>query len=182
MHGIQEDRRGGRTRGPAGVAIAGSCGASVPQAGSDAGVIGGSSLRTDSAGKVTGATRYVEDMRLAGMLHGAVVRSPHHHARVLSIDLSEARGSSRRRGSADRCATFPARTASGITARKNRCWRRWGRRSEWWVRRLRSSWPRRSEAARAGAAAVTGRVRGPATHLRRRSRADPGRTAYRRPR
>ena len=48
-------------------------------------------MRTDSAGKVTGATRYVEDMRLPGMLHGMVVRSPHHHARVLSIDIVEAR-------------------------------------------------------------------------------------------
>ena len=49
------------------------------------GAIGGSNLRTDSQGKVTGATRYVEDMRMDGMLHGAVVRSPHHHARGLSI-------------------------------------------------------------------------------------------------
>ena len=34
------------------------------------GAIGGSNLRTDSLGKVTGATRYVEDMRMDGMLHG----------------------------------------------------------------------------------------------------------------
>lgn len=54
-------------------------------------VIGGHALRTDSIPKVTGAARYVEDMRLPGMLFGAVVRSPHHHARVLAIDASGAR-------------------------------------------------------------------------------------------
>jgi aldehyde oxidoreductase len=57
----------------------------------DGNTIGGSSLRTDSIGKVTGATRYVEDMTIPGMLHGLVVRSPHHHARVLSIDTKAAR-------------------------------------------------------------------------------------------
>lgn len=48
--------------------------------------IGGSNTRVDSAGKVTGRTRYVDDLRLPGLLHMAVLRSPHHHARVLKID------------------------------------------------------------------------------------------------
>jgi CO/xanthine dehydrogenase Mo-binding subunit len=48
--------------------------------------IGGSVLRLDSAGKVTGRTRYAEDIVMPGMLHAAVLRSPRHHARLLSLD------------------------------------------------------------------------------------------------
>jgi CO/xanthine dehydrogenase Mo-binding subunit len=48
--------------------------------------IGGSELRLDSVGKVTGKTRYAEDMVMPGMLHAAVFRSPYHHARLLSLD------------------------------------------------------------------------------------------------
>jgi CO/xanthine dehydrogenase Mo-binding subunit/aerobic-type carbon monoxide dehydrogenase small subunit (CoxS/CutS family) len=52
--------------------------------------IGGDVLRTDSIDKVTGRARYVEDMAMPGMLHGKVVRSPHHHARVLSLNVERA--------------------------------------------------------------------------------------------
>ena len=48
--------------------------------------IGGSALRIDSIGKVTGKTRYVEDIVMPGMLYAAVMRSPHHHARLLALD------------------------------------------------------------------------------------------------
>ena len=47
-------------------------------------------LRTDSIPKVTGAARYVEDMVMPGMLHGAVLRSPHHHARLISLNIEPA--------------------------------------------------------------------------------------------
>jgi carbon-monoxide dehydrogenase large subunit len=40
---------------------------------------------------VTGRGRYVEDLRLPGMLHAAFVRSPHAHARVARVDLAPAR-------------------------------------------------------------------------------------------
>jgi CO/xanthine dehydrogenase Mo-binding subunit/aerobic-type carbon monoxide dehydrogenase small subunit (CoxS/CutS family) len=50
-------------------------------------IIGGHMLRTDSIPKVTGAARYVEDMVMPGMLHGAVLRSPHHHARLTSLSI-----------------------------------------------------------------------------------------------
>lgn len=62
-----------------------------PAQGEGRGIIGGHALRTDSIPKVTGAARYVEDMRPPGMLFGAAVRSPHHHARLLAIDASDAR-------------------------------------------------------------------------------------------
>jgi len=48
--------------------------------------IGGSARRIDSIGKVTGKARYAEDIVMPGMLHAAVLRSPHHHARLLSLD------------------------------------------------------------------------------------------------
>ena len=53
-------------------------------------VIGGSMLRTDSIPKVTGAARYVEDMVMPGTLHGGVLRSPHHHARLISLNTTPA--------------------------------------------------------------------------------------------
>lgn len=52
--------------------------------------VGGSDLRIDSMLKVTGEARYVEDQRLPEMLYGFVLRSPHHHARLLDLDVSPA--------------------------------------------------------------------------------------------
>jgi len=37
-----------------------------------------------------GKGNYVDDIKLAGMLHGDFVRSPHAHARIIRIDTSEA--------------------------------------------------------------------------------------------
>lgn len=47
--------------------------------------------RVDAPAKVTGAARYTADIRLPGMLHAKVLRSPHAHARLLSVDASHAR-------------------------------------------------------------------------------------------
>jgi aldehyde oxidoreductase len=49
-------------------------------------VVGGSQVRVDALDKVTGAARYAEDIQPPGLLHAAVVRSPHPHARLLSLD------------------------------------------------------------------------------------------------
>ncbi|MHA1713996.1 MAG: xanthine dehydrogenase family protein molybdopterin-binding subunit, partial [Candidatus Ranarchaeia archaeon] len=46
--------------------------------------------RPDAIGKVTGATRYCTDMKFEGMLYGAIHQSSHPHAKVLSIDVSDA--------------------------------------------------------------------------------------------
>jgi aerobic carbon-monoxide dehydrogenase large subunit len=40
---------------------------------------------------VRGSGRFVEDVHVPGMLHGAVLRSPHAHARLVSIDTKRAR-------------------------------------------------------------------------------------------
>ena len=55
-------------------------------------LIGAEIPRPDAADKVRGEARFVDDLTFPGMLHGAVVRSPHPHARVLRIDPSGALG------------------------------------------------------------------------------------------
>jgi CO/xanthine dehydrogenase Mo-binding subunit len=52
--------------------------------------IGTSSVRPDGFEKVTGSANYGADFSLPGMVHGAILRSPHAHARIISIDLSPA--------------------------------------------------------------------------------------------
>ncbi|MCB1512439.1 MAG: xanthine dehydrogenase family protein molybdopterin-binding subunit, partial [Hyphomicrobiaceae bacterium] len=53
-------------------------------------VIGTRPLRHDGVDKVTGRAKYGADLNLTGMLHGAVLRSPHAHARIIRIDTSGA--------------------------------------------------------------------------------------------
>jgi xanthine dehydrogenase molybdenum-binding subunit len=53
-------------------------------------VIGTRPIRHDGVDKVTGRARYGADISLPGMLHAKVLRSPHAHARIKSIDVSSA--------------------------------------------------------------------------------------------
>ncbi|MEZ4833227.1 MAG: molybdopterin cofactor-binding domain-containing protein [Caldilineaceae bacterium] len=53
-------------------------------------VIGTRPIRHDGVDKVTGAAKYGADTRLPNMLYGRVLRSPHAHARIRSIDTSKA--------------------------------------------------------------------------------------------
>jgi CO/xanthine dehydrogenase Mo-binding subunit len=48
--------------------------------------------RADAVPKVTGEFAYSSDLHAAGMLWGQTVRSPHAHARIVGIDISEAVG------------------------------------------------------------------------------------------
>jgi carbon-monoxide dehydrogenase large subunit len=50
----------------------------------------GSTLRKEDARFVRGRGTYVDDVSLPGMLHGAMLRSPFAHAKILSIDTSAA--------------------------------------------------------------------------------------------
>src|SRR6516164_4467958 len=52
---------------------------------------GASIKRSEDPRILTGTGRYVDDIKLPGMLHAAFVRSPMAHARVLSVDVSAAR-------------------------------------------------------------------------------------------
>ena len=53
-------------------------------------VVGTRPVRHDGADKVTGRARYGADINLPGMLYGKVLRSPHAHAKIKSIDTSRA--------------------------------------------------------------------------------------------
>ena len=53
-------------------------------------VIGTRPIRHDGVEKVTGRALYGADFQTVGLLHGKVLRSPHAHARIISIDTSRA--------------------------------------------------------------------------------------------
>src|SRR2546425_571623 len=53
-------------------------------------VIGTRPVRPDGVDKVTGRAVYGADVQLPRMLHGRVLRSPHAHARIRSIDTRKA--------------------------------------------------------------------------------------------
>ncbi|HTZ04515.1 MAG TPA: xanthine dehydrogenase family protein molybdopterin-binding subunit [Gaiellaceae bacterium] len=53
-------------------------------------VVGRPASRVDGLARVRGEARYTADLQLLGMLHAAVLRSPHAHARVTRIDLAPA--------------------------------------------------------------------------------------------
>ena len=53
-------------------------------------VVGTRPIRPDGVDKVTGRAIYAADTRQAGMLWGKILRSPHAHAKIVSIDTSKA--------------------------------------------------------------------------------------------
>ena len=46
--------------------------------------------RLEDQALLTGTARFIDDLELPGAAHAAFVRSPHVHARVLSVDISAA--------------------------------------------------------------------------------------------
>ena len=55
------------------------------------GPVGTSVPRRDLPGKLTGDAKYAADVQLPGMLIGKILRSPHPHARIVSVDSMAAR-------------------------------------------------------------------------------------------
>lgn len=53
-------------------------------------VVGTPRPKVDAYGKVTGRALYADDIMLPRMLYGRLLRSPHPHARLLSIDIRDA--------------------------------------------------------------------------------------------
>ena len=53
-------------------------------------VVGTRPIRPDGVDKVTGRARFGADLNMSGQLVGAVLRSPHAHAKILKIDTSAA--------------------------------------------------------------------------------------------
>ncbi len=54
-------------------------------------IIGKPRRRVDARGKVTGATRFADDLSFPRMLHCKLLRSPHPHALLRSVDVTRAR-------------------------------------------------------------------------------------------
>jgi carbon-monoxide dehydrogenase large subunit len=55
-----------------------------------AGLIGTRMKRVEDPGMITGTARYIDDLKLAGMAHVAILRSPYAHARIKGIDTAKA--------------------------------------------------------------------------------------------
>ena len=54
-------------------------------------VVGKSLTKPDAFAKVSGQTRFADDLSLPRMLFGRILRSPHPHARILRVDTTRAR-------------------------------------------------------------------------------------------
>ena len=57
---------------------------------SDNVLIGTSMRKVEGLAKSTGRAVYTDDVTLPGLLHAKILRSPHPHARIVSIDTSRA--------------------------------------------------------------------------------------------
>jgi len=54
-------------------------------------VVGKSLVKPDAFSKVSGQTKFADDLALPRMVYGRILRSPHPHARILHVDTSRAR-------------------------------------------------------------------------------------------
>ena len=53
-------------------------------------IVGKRTPRIDAYERVSGQAQYTGDIQLPGMLYARVLRSPHPHAKIVSIDTSKA--------------------------------------------------------------------------------------------
>src|SRR2546422_2330957 len=54
-------------------------------------IFGSGIRRREDPRLITGAATYTDDLALPGMVHAAMLRSPHAHARITRIDTSRAK-------------------------------------------------------------------------------------------
>ena len=121
-------------------------------------LVGQPAPRFDGMVRATGRARYTVDVRLAGMLHAAVLRSPVAHGRVRALDLERGARRSRCPGrdrARERALADTLGTASHVRARAMR------------ASRSPSSPPTRSEAALEGRTRARARHRGARARRRR---------------
>src|SRR5262245_62203203 len=90
LHGLRQDHQGGdgSRRGHEEELTMASMLTTDPELGQS--FVGTRAVRPDGADKVTGRARFGADFNLPGQLIGRVLRSPHPHARIISIDTSRA--------------------------------------------------------------------------------------------
>src|SRR3954463_14961387 len=62
----------------------------MPDASATLGGIGHSVKRKEDPRFLRGMGKYIDDVKLPGMLHMAIVRSPYAHAKILNIDATAA--------------------------------------------------------------------------------------------
>ena len=105
LHGLQEHRRRGplgrraRSRRSSRRREHGHDRQNLPSATEERPIGFGRLKRKEDARFIRGKGTYLDDIRLPGMVHGAILRSPYAHAKINSIDTSRgARPSGRRRG------------------------------------------------------------------------------------
>ena len=79
----------------------------------DGDFIGNNVRRIDAPSKVSGRLKYAGDMMMPGMLHVQVLRSPHAHARIVSIDTSAAEAMDGVEGVIT-CADVPGEDGFGV--------------------------------------------------------------------
>src|SRR6478752_577843 len=79
----------------------------------DGDFIGKNVRRIDTPSKVSGRLKYAGDMTMPGMLHVQVLRSPHAHARIVSIDTSAAEAMDGVEGVIT-CADVPGEDGFGV--------------------------------------------------------------------
>ena len=60
------------------------------QSDQDLDTVGRDQRKVDGLAKSTGRARYTDDLTLPGMLHAKILRSPHPHAIIKSIDTAKA--------------------------------------------------------------------------------------------
>src|SRR5262249_32985173 len=88
LHRLRQDRDrrdGHRRRNEKGITMADTATNGHAQS-----FVGTRTIRPDGVDKVTGRARFGADFNLPGQLIGPVLRSPHPHARIVSIDTSKA--------------------------------------------------------------------------------------------
>ncbi|HEU5262943.1 MAG TPA: molybdopterin cofactor-binding domain-containing protein [Gemmatimonadales bacterium] len=82
--GGRADRRTEKTMSPSGHPPV------RPTAGAGLRVVGRALRKLDATAKVTGATKFADDLFLPRMLYARLLRSPHPHARIVRIDTAKA--------------------------------------------------------------------------------------------
>src|SRR5262245_18603231 len=94
-HSAGPERAGPQVPSTAAIGSTGTRGAALSGPPTWAGValqtIGKPTPRIDGEQRVSGKAIYTTDVKLPGMLHARVLRSPHPHARIKSIDVAKAR-------------------------------------------------------------------------------------------
>src|SRR5256885_15212585 len=54
-------------------------------------IVGKSLIKPDAFSKVSGQTKFADDLALPRMIYGRLLRSPHPHARILHVDTRRAK-------------------------------------------------------------------------------------------